>query len=721
MRTRTVVPSALAALALFISASALRADPARELVVCLMPAGGGARAALVVRFETRCAALGLRVVMGLADGLPAAPPDTRTSRTAAAPAPDPFDLDPARVMLVEAPSPAAARAAQSTLAVDPLVAWVEPNAQREPAVEWLRAPESRMPFAPGAPGLDPAFPDDPLFRDTRQWGLRNVGPAGVYGGAAGADIRAPEAWALSTGSNDVRLGVADTGIDPAHPDLAGSLPDGSPRIEPGFNATQGPVTSVIDLHGHGTPVTGVMAARTNDGVHFDSLGTAGVCGGDGRGNLGCRIVPIKITRDPSGLASSFDIARAIHYATRVGCRALNLSYAGDVGSQVERAALHHAMLHDCVVVAAAGNRGFVYGNPTQPQYPAAYAADGLCVQVGATDPFDRRAPWSSYGPGLDVVAPGVDIWTTFMTYPSEGGASYPGYVAASGTSFAAPFVTGTIGLLAAARPDLAGSDVQPLLRASADDVGAPGVDAETGWGRLNAAAALARVAPGIGLWHDEAAATRFRPLGVDSVRVDGDAPPAALEHRGWHPAERVEVTATIAIPDSFAGAVEVWPRLGGTSTLRAAGGPLGFTPWAEVSARGARTATLRGYLYRLTDAAEDAWLPVPPDQARFGFTVIGRVRRAGDVTGGSPRAGVPRLRAAPNPFRARTVVSGPAGAAIAIADVGGRVVRRGRVDGAGAFAWDGFDGRGRRVPPGLYFAREERAGAAPAARLVRIE
>ena len=183
--------------------------------------------------------------------------------------------------------------------------------------------------------------------------------------------------------------------------------DGGSRIELGLNVTADPepagATAIADSFGHGTLVAGVMSARSGEGPHFDSLGVAGVCGGDGRGNIGCRLVPIKITSGRLGWASSFDIARGILYAVAVGARAVNLSFAGDGESAVERGALYRAVTHGCAVVTASGNRG-----TAAPQYPAAYAADGLCIQVGASDPYDRRAAFSSYGPGLDVVAPGVN-------------------------------------------------------------------------------------------------------------------------------------------------------------------------------------------------------------------------------------------------------------------------------------------------------------------------
>lgn len=689
-------------------------DAAREIVVALAPAKPARGAAIEAGLAQRLGAAGLTIARRLDEGLPAqaAVPSGAARRLP----PDLSGFDPARIVLVTAADPPAARAALERLAADPAVAWAEPNPIRTPAVEWVRG------IAPAGPrSLDPGFPNDPLFEDGRQWGLRNPGPSGPYAGTLGADIHALDAWARSVGSNDVLLGVADTGIDPAHPDLAATLPDGSPRIAYSFVASTGSDRSVLDRYAHGTLVAGVCAALTHNGVQLDSLGMAGVCGGDGGSNLGCRIVPIKVTRDSGGVATAFDFARAILYATRAGCRAVNLSFAGPSPSNLERAALRNAMMHGCVAVAASGNDGYFHGR--DPQYPAAYAAEGLCIQVGASDEWDRRAIFSSYGPGLDLLAPGVDVWTTFMTYPSAAGASFPGYAAAAGTSFAAPFVTGTLGLLAAARPELDASDFQHLLRESADDIGAPGPDVETGWGRLNAAAALARVAPGIGIWHDEIAAGSLTEVGSDSVRIEGDAPPAAAAFAGWHRARRFELTAVVTLPDSFQTA-EVWPRLGGTSTVRAASsGALSFVPWADGTPLDPRHVMLRGTLYRIADAVtdppEDTWIPVPPDQARFGFTVIGPVSRAAAVSG-APPGPAPRLAAAPNPMRGVARLEGPPGAALEILDVSGRAVARGALDATGRFLWDGRDGSGRAVAPGLYLARCRAGGRALTARIVRL-
>src|SRR5258707_190055 len=102
--------------------------------------------------------------------------------------------------------------------------------------------------------------------------------------------------------------------------------------------------------------------------------------GDGAGNAGCRIVPIKITPGNTGSATSYDIAQALLYATARGARALNLSFAGTGPSRVERLAMYQAITHGCVMVVAAGNSG--YSDGTTAQYPSAYSADGLGIQVG---------------------------------------------------------------------------------------------------------------------------------------------------------------------------------------------------------------------------------------------------------------------------------------------------------------------------------------------------
>src|SRR5262249_10156362 len=158
-------------------------------------------------------------------------------------------------VLVEAPDAALAASALAALATDPLVDWAEPNRTRD------ILPDRALPPLPaarptGGAGLD-TLANDPYLRSGSQWALRNVGPTGPFGGAAGADVGAVPAWATSVGANTIKLAIADTGIDPAQPELGGLMPDGTPRIVDEFNATDSPNRTVLDYYGHGTPVTGI--------------------------------------------------------------------------------------------------------------------------------------------------------------------------------------------------------------------------------------------------------------------------------------------------------------------------------------------------------------------------------------------------------------------------------------------------------------------------------
>ena len=484
--------------------------------------------------------------------------------------------------------------------------------------------------------------NDPYLRAGRQYGLLNPGPTGFFGGVARADVHAPEAWRVSVGGNAIKLAVADTGIDPNQPELGGLMPDGSARITDALNVTDDSDATVTDLYGHGTPVAGVMAARTNDGAHFaPGSGVAGVCGGDGGGNAGCRIVPIKIAPGHSGEATTFDIARAYLHAADVGARAMNLSFAGDAPSRIERLALTYALFNGCIPVGAAGNSGF--DDPRLPLFPAAYARDGLAISVGASDSFDQRTPFSSYPFGLDLVAPGVNIYTTFMSYPSFFGASYPGYVPASGTSFAAPFVTGAVGLLAAARGELLDTDFQHVIRESADDIGTPGIDEQTAHGRLNLEKMLARVGPGIGVWHDETVADSFTVEGAGLLSVGETGPGTLGLHFGDHWSTRLAAYGTVSIPDSFLTVTGVWLRVAGTLAARGDFNIPYFSPSASVLRSSNTSATFRGYVYRIEedscDVCDDRYVPLAPSNVRFGFTVMGVVDRPPVVAITDPPAG----------------------------------------------------------------------------------
>ncbi len=633
--------------------------PARELVVQLSagaiapPSDASAQPgatpyvrpdALPAAVRARFAALALHATRALAAPSPQRAFGAATALGVRGALPELYDFHPERVLLLEAPDAALAASALRALANDPAVDWAEANTVRTPAL-WQLGPAPPPDAIAQATTLD-STANDPYLRSGRQYPLFNPGRTGFFGGVARADVHAIEAWRTSVGSNALKLAVADTGIDPDQPELAGLMSDGSPRLVDALNSSDDPDPSVIDLYGHGTPVAGVMAARTNNGAPIVAgTGVAGVCGGDGVANAGCRIVPIKIAPGHSGEASSFDIARAFLHAADVGARALNLSFAGETASRVERLALTYALYTGCIPVCAAGNSGF--DQPTLPLFPACFAYDGIGISVGASDPSDRRTAFSSYPFGLDLVAPGENVYTTFMTYPSFFGASYPGYVPASGTSFSAPHVAGAVGLLAAVRPDLIDNDFQHVIRESAHDIGAPGVDEPTAYGRLDLEQMLARVAPSVGLWHDEIAADSFTVEGAGALTVNERGTGTMARHFGTSWATRLAAYGTVAIPDSFLSVTSVWLRVAGTLAVRGDFRIPYFAPSAEVLRRDAASVTFRGYLYRVEDdscdVCDDRYVPLAPSNVRFAFSVLGKVDRAPVLAWGvqAPARGTP--------------------------------------------------------------------------------
>jgi thermitase len=270
-------------------------------------------------------------------------------------------------------------------------------------------------------------PNDPDF--SQQWSLNNTGQTG---GKIDADIDAPEAWDIATGTNSVKIAIVDTGVDLDHPDLSGKLTAGYDFV----NNDSIPQ----DDNGHGTHVAGTASAVTNNGV-----GVAGVC-------WGCSIMPVKVL-DASGSGTDSQVASGIIWAADQGARVINLSLGGYGAVKVMSDAVAYAYNLGAVVVAARGNDG----NST-PHYPAAYPQ---VISVGATDHNDKRPWFSSYGPDLEVAAPGDNILSSYWDNI---------YATGSGTSMATPHVSGLAGLLLSLNPALTQDNVRSILKHTADDL-----------------------------------------------------------------------------------------------------------------------------------------------------------------------------------------------------------------------------------------------------------
>ena len=167
------------------------------------------------------------------------------------------------------------------------------------------------------------------------------------------------------------------------------------------------------------------------------------------------------------------VSRGILFAVDNGAKVINLSLGSANNSSTLESAIAYARTHGVVVVAAAGNAG-----TDAPYYPA--VLEGV-LGVGATDAGDAHWSLSNYGPNADLVAPGVRIYSTYHDLNRNGG-----YVYMTGTSMAAPYVSGLAGLLLSFNPDLTAPEVMALITANADDLGDAGPDYIFGNGRLNA-------------------------------------------------------------------------------------------------------------------------------------------------------------------------------------------------------------------------------------------
>jgi subtilisin family serine protease len=182
-------------------------------------------------------------------------------------------------------------------------------------------------------------------------------------------------------------------------------------------------------------------------------------------------MPVKVL-DSGGYGYYSDVADGVIYAVDNGAKVVNLSLGGPDDSTTLANAVEYAHDRGVLVVAAAGNS---YGAVL---YPAAYPH---VLAVAATDRLDQRHPASSFGPELDIAAPGVDIYSTF-----RGG----GYETLTGTSMATPHVSGLAALIWSFAPSLSVDQVENTIESTADDLGTPGRDDYYGYGRINAGRAL---------------------------------------------------------------------------------------------------------------------------------------------------------------------------------------------------------------------------------------
>jgi len=318
-------------------------------------------------------------------------------------------------------------------------------------------------------------PNDPKYLDstTNQQRLFNL-------------IKAEQAWDINNGSSDVVIGIVDTGVDWDHPDIASHIWINSDEIPDNgidddnngyidddkgwdFGGLAGSPDNnpMEDRPDHGTLVAGLASAVTNNNIGIASIG------------FNSTIMAVKTSQDnvrsDVGTALISYGYQGIVYAVDNGAKIINCSWGSFSYSSFAQSVIDYAISKGALIVAAAGNN-----NSKDAFYPASY--NGV-LSVAASNYVDNKADFSNYGIYIDVVAPGVGIYSTWQNDT---------YSIASGTSMSSPIVAGLAALVASEFPQYNPLQIGEQIRSNTDNIDAinPGFEYKLGSGRVNAFSSL---------------------------------------------------------------------------------------------------------------------------------------------------------------------------------------------------------------------------------------
>lgn len=304
------------------------------------------------------------------------------------------------------------------------------------------------------------------------------------------NVNLPQTWNYTTGNPEILIAIIDSGLHFQHPDLQNNVYINQAEIPDdgidndlngyiddwrGWDFTDAPGLSDIALGdfleqdndpsddiNHGTHIAGIIGADTNNGI-----GVSGICW-----DIDMLIIRAGfLTTSGIGFLQDDDAAAGVIYAADMGADVINISWGDENYSPIIADACQYALDKGSIIVASSGNN-FAYGL----MYPAKLAST---IAVGSVDRYLDKAEFSCYGPELDIVAPGVNIFSTFGE--DEENPYYP----QSGTSMSAPFVSAALGLLFSVESGLTFNQVKSRLHATAIDLGEEGFDNEHGSGLID--------------------------------------------------------------------------------------------------------------------------------------------------------------------------------------------------------------------------------------------
>jgi subtilisin family serine protease len=267
-------------------------------------------------------------------------------------------------------------------------------------------------------------------------------------------------WGIETGNPSIVVAICDTGVRTTHNDLLLNRVEGYNAVDNKWESNGG---QIIDINGHGTATTGCAAANGDNGLGISGTGW----------NLSHRMM--RVSNSAGGGAFMSDLTQAARLASDVGDKVSSVSYSGVTDPSIQTAGTY-IRNNGSLLVWAAGNSGNKLTGSRE---------DSVIV-VGATTSGDNLSGFSNWGGFVDLVAPGSSVYTTSNSNNNA-------YGGVSGTSFSCPLTAGLCGLIYAADPSLTPQQVEDILRAGCDDLGATGTDTTFGYGRIDVFGSLSLV------------------------------------------------------------------------------------------------------------------------------------------------------------------------------------------------------------------------------------